>query len=84
MNEAPGQFCDLCIQYLQDAGAAIRRHLRAVASMESAVRENETGRLAELAEAVGEASMARENAVARYMGHVDSHTKKSICASAQP
>jgi len=61
--------CPICATLLIQAGESVRAHLRAIAELELAVRENWTDRIrsaeAEL-EALREAS---ENAVWRYRAH---------------
>jgi len=73
--------CELCREYLREAGVAIRRHLRAVASLEATVRENNIDDLRPLADAIREAGMARENAVARYITHAGAHSMKTNSAA---
>jgi len=73
MKKLPPEACHLCPRYLREAGLAIRDHLRAIAALELAVRDDKS-ELDALLDAVREASMARENAVANYEKHVASHS----------
>jgi hypothetical protein len=73
MKNLPPEACHLCPRYLREAGLAIRDHLRAIAALELAVRDDKPEPLDALLDAVREASMARENAVANYEKHAATH-----------
>jgi hypothetical protein len=84
MTDISTQGCPICIKYFHEASLAIRRHLRAVGALEMAVSKTEMHRYAELKTAVGEASIARENAVARYESHGATHVASRAISAGGP
>ncbi len=76
------EVCPLCEELLERASSAILRHIRAVGRLDLALVREETDLLPALEIAVREASLNRENAVARYRAHCGMHRAAESGASA--
>jgi hypothetical protein len=78
--EAEG--CQLCQELLDHASSEILRHIRAVGRLDLALANGETDLIPALEIAVKEASLGRENAVARYRHHQGFHRANQAGVSA--
>lgn len=76
------EVCIICEELLERASDAILRHIRAVGRLDLALVREESDLIPALEIAVKEASLHRENAVARYRNHRGMHRAEESGASA--
>jgi len=74
--------CPLCRALLDRASSEILRHIRAVGQLDWALARGDTELIPALEMAVKEASLCREEAVARYKYHQGTHGANESGASA--